>query len=126
MLKMGFCANWIALIMACVKSVTYSILFNGEPKGLITPTRGITQGDPLSPFLFLLCTEGLHGLIKDAARVGDLRGFSLCNRGPKLTHLFFADDILLFCRAKRSTRKKQHFSLVNLLHKQLKTLSKDF
>ena len=96
---MGFCANWIALIMACVKSVTYSILFNGEPKGLITPTRGITQGDPLSPFLFLLCTEGLHGLIKDVARVGDLRGFSLCNRGPKLTHLFFADDSLLFCRA---------------------------
>ena len=99
MLKMGFSTNWTALIMACVKSVTYSLLINGEPKGLITPTRGIRQGDPLSPFLFLLCTEGLHGLIEDAARVGDLRGFSLCNRGPKLTHLFFADDSLLFCRA---------------------------
>ena len=99
MLKMGFCAKWISLIMACVKSVTYSILSNGEPKGLITQTRGIRQGDPLSPFLFLLCMEGLHSLIEDAARVGDLRGFSLCNRGPKLTHLFFADDSLLFCRA---------------------------
>ena len=66
---------------------------------VLTQTRRIRQGDPLSPFLFLLCTEGLHSLIKDAARVGDLRGFSLCNRGPKLTHLFFADDSLLFCRA---------------------------
>ena len=99
MMKMGFCAKWISLIMACVRSVTYSILINGEPKGLITLTRGIRQGDPLSPFIFLLCTEGLHSLIEDAARVGDLRGFSLCKRGPKLTHLFFVDDSLLFCRA---------------------------
>ena len=85
--------------MACVRSVTYSILINGEPQGLITPSRGIRQGDPLSPFLFLLCVEGLHGLIEDAARVGDLRGFYLCKRGPKLTHLFFADDSLLFCKS---------------------------
>ena len=99
MMKMGFCAKWISLIMACVRSVTYSILINGEPKGLITPTRGIRQGDPLSPFIFLLCTEGLHSLIEDAARVGDLKGFSLCKRGPKLTHFFFANDSLLFCRA---------------------------
>ena len=53
----------------------------------------------LSPFLFLLCTEGLHALIKHSARSGDLKGFSLCKRGPKLTHLFFADGSLLFCKA---------------------------
>ena len=85
--------------MACVRSVTYSILINGEPQGLITLSRGIRQGDPLSPFLFLLCMEGLHGLIEDAASLGELRGFSLCKIGPKLTHLFFADDSLVFCRA---------------------------
>ena len=99
MLKMGFCAQWISLIMACVRPVTYSILINGAPQGLITPSRGIRQGDPLSPFLFLLRTKGLHGLIEDVASLGNLRGFSLCKRGPKLTHLFFADDSLLFCRA---------------------------
>ena len=86
--KMGFCARWIALMMSCVKTVSYSIMVNGEPTGMIYPKRGIRQGDPLSPFLFLLCTEGLHALIKHSARNGDIKGFSLCKRGPKLTHLF--------------------------------------
>ena len=66
--KMGFCSRWIGLIMECIRTISYSILVNGDPKGLINPTRGIRQGDPLSPFLFLLCTEGLHGLITKAVR----------------------------------------------------------
>ncbi|XP_050267809.1 uncharacterized mitochondrial protein AtMg01250-like [Quercus robur] len=99
MMKMGFNERWVGLIMTCVKTVTYSMLVNGEPKGLITPLRGIRQGDPLSSFLFLLCTRGLHGLIQQDANSGDITGFALCTRGPKLTHLFFADDSLLFCRA---------------------------
>ena len=66
--KMGFNEHWICLMMLCVKIVTYSILVNGEPKDMITPTRGIRQGDPLSPFLFLLCTEGLNGLINQASQ----------------------------------------------------------
>ena len=63
---MGFTERWIQLMMMGVKTVSYSILVNGEPKGMIKPTRGIRQGDPLSPFLFLLCTKGLHGLISQA------------------------------------------------------------
>ena len=97
--KMGFNEHWIRLMMLCVKTVTYSILVNGEPKGMITPTRGIRQGDPLSPFLFLLCTEGLNGLINQAAQQGHIKGYSLCRNSPRLTHLLFADDSLLFCRA---------------------------
>ena len=81
MRKMGFHERWINLIMVCVKTVTYSILVNGEPRGLIHPSRGIKQGDPLSPFLFLLCIEGLNGLIKQAEVNGDICGFSLCRRG---------------------------------------------
>ena len=106
MRKMGFCEQWIGLIMVCVKTVTYSILVNGESKGLIHPSRGLRQGDPLSPFLFLLCTEGLHGLIKNAASRGNIKGYSLCRQGPKLTHLFFADDSLLFCRANSTECSK--------------------
>ena len=85
--------------MGCVKTVSYLVLVNGEPCGMIQPTRGIRQGDPLSPFIFLLCIEGLNGRIKKAENNGEIHGFSLYRRGPKLTHLLFADDSLLFCRA---------------------------
>ena len=76
--RMGFCARWVALMMSYVKSVSYSIMVNGEPIGLIHPKKRIKQGDPLSPFLILLCTECLHALIKHSARNGDIKGFSLC------------------------------------------------
>ena len=99
MRKMVFNEIWINLIMLCVKTVTYSILTNGEPRGLIHPTKGIRQGDPLSPFLFLLYTKGLNGLIKHVERNRDIHGFSLCRRNPILTHLLFTDDNLLFCKS---------------------------
>ena len=70
MRKMCFNERWIGLVIVCVRIVTYSILINGEPQGMIHPTRGIRQGDTLSLFLFLLCTEGLHGLIQHAAMMG--------------------------------------------------------
>ena len=57
------------------------------------------QGDPLSPFLFLLRTEGLNGLISQATHQGDIHVFSLSKRSPKLTHLLFPNDSLLFCRS---------------------------
>lgn len=56
------------------------------------------QGDPLSPFLFLLCIEGPHELITKAMVDGELKGFSICRRGLKLIHLFFSDGNMLFCR----------------------------
>ena len=59
--KMGFGEQWIKLMMVYVKTVTYSILVNGELKGLINLTQGICQEDPFFPFLFLPCTERLHG-----------------------------------------------------------------
>ena len=88
MRRMRFYSRWIDLIMECVRTVSYSILVNREPRGMIHPSREIRQGGPLSPFLFLLCTEGLHGLIMQATRAKEINGFSLCKRGPKLT-LFF-------------------------------------
>ena len=70
--EMGFHENWVRLVMETIRTVSYSILINGTPQGFIKPTRGIRQGDPLSPYLFLLCSEGLNGLIKNSVATGDL------------------------------------------------------
>ena len=88
--------------MACIKSVSYSILLNGQPHGHIIPERGLRQGDPLSPYLFLLVTEGLHSLFTKAEVDGVIRGVSLCANGPRISHLLFADDSLVFYRASIS------------------------
>ena len=92
--------------MECVKSVSYSILVNGEPKGHIVPTRGIRQGDPLSPYLLLICSKGLNGLIEHAVENKHIEGVSLCRNGPKISHIFFANDSLLFCRVRVGDVKK--------------------
>lgn len=67
MKKLGFNDRWIHLAMQCVSIVSYSMLLNGEPHGLILPSRGIKQNDPLSPYLFLFCVEGLSALLRKAA-----------------------------------------------------------
>ena len=77
-MKMGFHSKWVHLMMLCITNASYSILINGELHGNITSTSGLRQGDPLSPYLFLMCTEDLHGLIKNAAYSGDIRGVSIC------------------------------------------------
>ena len=85
--------------MKCVTTVSYSVKINGKPKGHIVPSRGIRQGDPLSPYLFLLCVEGFSALIKKEVENGRLGGVAVCHRGPKISHLFFAHDSLIFCKA---------------------------
>jgi hypothetical protein len=99
MRKMEFSKVWITLIMGCVSSVSYAILVNGQPVGHIKPSRGIRQGDPLSPYLFLLCAEALSALLTRAEKNGVLIGVPTSKKGPTLSHLFFADDSLIFCKA---------------------------
>lgn len=103
---MGFLGGWVALIMEYITTVLYLILVNGETKGLFWPSRGLRQGDPFSPYLFLFCVEGLNAILREAAMKGDIHGFSICRNGPKLTYLFFANDFLLFCRASLAKCEK--------------------
>lgn len=75
------------------------MLLNGEPKGLIYLTRDIRQGDPISPYLFLLCGEGLSAMLKREENRGYINDVSVCRRAPQISHLLFADDKLISYRA---------------------------
>jgi len=83
----------------CVESVDYSILVNGEQVGPIILGCGLRQGDPLSPYLFIICAEGLSSIITDAEARGVLTGTKIFRRAPSVSHLLFADDCFLFFKA---------------------------
>lgn len=99
MRSLGFHDKWISLIMMCMTTVSYSVLINGETKGKITPSRGLQQGDPISPYLFLICAEGLSAMLKKEEVTGHIKGISICKGAPRISHLLFTDDNLVFCRA---------------------------
>lgn len=86
--------------MICIRTVTFSILINGHPTDLFHPSRGIRQGDPLSPYIFIICAEVLSGLITKSQQDGLIHGISIATNAPEITHLWYADDSILFCGAK--------------------------
>jgi len=96
MLRMGFDEGWVELTMRCVCSASFSFLVNGVPRGRIVPSCGVRHGDSLSPYLFLFCTEGLTGLLRQAEERGAFHGFRVCPNAPVFSHLCFADDSLIF------------------------------
>ncbi|XP_023635799.1 uncharacterized protein LOC111829922 [Capsella rubella] len=103
MCKFGFDAKWVEWIMICVRTTSYSVNINGAPKGFIKPERGIRQGDPLSPYLFILCAEVLSHMLKRAEDNGSLKGIKISNGSPAISHLLFADDSLFFCQANMNS-----------------------
>jgi hypothetical protein len=77
------------------------------------PERGLRQGDPLSPYLFILCAEGLSALLRNAEEERSLQGIQLCPEAPKINHLFFADDSLIVMKAnvENATKLQQILAL---------------
>jgi len=99
MTKMEFSDQWVKWIMMCVETVDYSVLVNGNATSRIISGRGLRQGDPLSPYLFIICVEGLSALIRKAEARGEINGVKICNNAPIISHLLFVDDCFLFFRA---------------------------
>jgi hypothetical protein len=79
-----------------------SVLVNGSPSEEINIQRGLKQGDPLAPFLFLLVAEGLGGLMKKAVELNKFTGFQIGNSGLSVSHLQYADDTLCIGEASIS------------------------
>ncbi|KAG7537155.1 Reverse transcriptase domain [Arabidopsis suecica] len=77
----------------------YKVLFNGQPRELIVPERGLRQGDLLSPYLFILCTEVLIANIRKAEESKTITGIKVATPSPAVFHLLFADDSLFLCKA---------------------------
>eukprot|EP00253_Pinus_taeda_P028075 PITA_28075 len=86
---------WIKWILALIKSPRYSILVNGTPSTPFSPSRGIRQGDPLSPFLFVILMEGLSTLIAKRKEYGQIKGLQPIRSCPATTHQQFVDDTML-------------------------------
>jgi hypothetical protein len=99
LVKFNFPSKVISLIMFGISASSNTILWNGRKTEAFSPARGLRQGDPLSPYLFVLCMERLGAMISKSVRDGTWKPMQICKDGTKLSHLFFADDVLLFTKA---------------------------
>lgn len=99
MKMLGFCDKWVTSIMNCVTSVSSSILINGKQGVNFTPSRGLRQGDPLSPYLFLMCWRA-SSLLNNSEKKRITRGLQVARGGTSINYLLFADDCILFRRTK--------------------------
>lgn len=100
MLRLGFHEAFVSLIMMrCVTSVSFSVRVNRSLSECFRPTRGLRHADPISPYLFLVCAEGFSCLLKSVGPVHLSRGVRLGIHAPRISHLLFADDCIIFSEA---------------------------
>ncbi|GKV51184.1 hypothetical protein SLEP1_g57855 [Rubroshorea leprosula] len=103
--KLGFCLKWRRWIKECLSTSSISVLGNGSPIEEFSMKKGLRQGDPLAPFLFLMVAEALNGLILKAKEKDLYNGATVGTEGLEVTHLQFADDSIFFCEASKENIK---------------------
>ena len=104
MQKIGFGEKWIVWIKWCISTASFSVLVNDTSKGFFQSSRGLRQGDPLSPYLFVIAMEVFSSFLKRVVDGGFMSGCKVKGRteeGVQISHLLFADDTLLFCQASQ-------------------------
>ena len=99
--------------MACVSSISFEVMVNGGKFESFMPSRGLRQGDPLSPYLFIIGQEVLSRLLDQELRSRNIYGIKASPNGPAITHVMYADDIVLFSKAS----PKDAHNIVNVLDK---------
>lgn len=92
-------------MLECVSLARFSVMINGFPHGFFPPQRGLRLGDPLSPFLFAIVGEALSMMIDIAGEASLIDGFKPALTVPRITHLQFADDTIIFCGAEEEQVK---------------------
>ncbi|KAL6194708.1 hypothetical protein ACLB2K_035785 [Fragaria x ananassa] len=97
--EVGIRDKLLQLMIQCFTSVNSRVIVNGEVTKDFCPESGLRQGDPLSPYLFVLCMEKLSHLITFQVEQGRWKPVKICQNGPAVSHLFFADDLILFGEA---------------------------
>lgn len=107
LMKLGFDVRVVKLIMGCMTSAQYQISHAGKQFGSIVPERGLRQGDPLSSYLFLICIEGLSTLLNDFEIRNKIKGVKVARSAPSISHMFFADDSYIFCKAAMESGRVQ-------------------
>ena len=102
--KMGFDSKWLRWMWWCISTAKFSVMVNGAPAGFFSSSKGLRQGDPLSPYLFVMGMEVLSVLIRRAMEGGFISGCKIQRgrgRAVHVAHLLFADDTIVFCEAKK-------------------------
>ncbi|KAJ9566561.1 hypothetical protein OSB04_002527 [Centaurea solstitialis] len=94
MMQMNFGHKWRSWIQSCLKSASVSVLINGSATPEFSMGKGVRQGDPLAPLLFIIAAEALNIMMHEACNKGVFHGINLPNSGPIVSHLQFADDVL--------------------------------
>ena len=104
--KLGFNSVFINWIINYVSSVSFEVLVNGGKLDQFKPSKGLRQGDPLSPYLFILGQEVLSRMLDKELRDGNISGVKPSIRGPTITHVMYADDIVLFSKATKNDARR--------------------